>query len=468
LGGQTVSFIINFFSILLAARFLGVEIFGDFANLLAVVIILSKFVDFGMGPILFRELSKGKNENVYSTAISLKLILSLFLLIGMNIFFQISSFPSLEIMLANILFITIFISSRMENFREILATPFKANMNMQIPMMLSVLDATLLLIGVLFIPIFNLGVLYFTTIYVLSNLPGFVFIIVQLNKRLDYKFNFRIKNSKWLLKEAVPLAGFVLLMVLYQQLDTILLKYIKGSFEAGIYAAAARLTLPLNIIPSTFVTVVFPYLVKENEKGSEKQFIIKLVFKTLFFISVVIAVVSSFKILEIVTLIFGKEYSPAALTTLLLFWAQIFLFFNFFSLDLLTIYKKQKWNFFYAAVILIFNFGLDIILIPSYSYNGVGVAKIISALLGTVLLFVILNKIGIKFNFYKFKTSLWILGILFFIYLLSLFPLFIYLPFSIIPLLILSYYLDFFDREETIFIFKFINKEKWLSKLIRN
>ena len=469
LGGQTISFIINFFSILLAARFLGVEIFGDFANLLAAVTILSKFVDFGMGPILFRELSKGKNENVFSNAISLKLILSLLLLIGMNIFFQISSLPPLEIMLANILFITIFISSRMANFREILATPFKANMNMQVPMILNVLDAALLLIGVMLIPIFDLGIVYFTIVYVLANLPGFILIIISLKKRFGYHIKFAFQNSKWLLKESVPLAGFVLLMVFFQQLDIILLKYLRGSFDAGIYAAAARLTLPLNIIPTTFVTLIFPYLVKAKDQNKEKQLIIKLVFKVLFFISTIIAVISSFKISEFVKLIFGEEYSAAAMPALLLFWSQIFLFFNFFSLDLLTVYQKQKWNFLYASLVFIINLGIDIILIPSYSFNGVGIAKLIAAIIGMIFLYIIVNKIGITtFNFNRPNILWWLICVLIMSYVFSLLPLVIYVLFSIVIIFILTYYIKFFNTEELILIFKFINKEKWLPKLIRN
>lgn len=469
LSGQTVFFIINFFSILLAARFLGVENFGDFANLLAIITVLSKLIDFGMGPILFRELAKNqKNENVFSNAISVKLIIAIAVLILMNFFFFLSSFSKLEILLANLLFLTVFISSRMANFREILVTPFKASMRMQLPMILNVMDSVLLLIGVILIPILKQGIIYFTFIYVLSNLPGFVILLIQIKKKFNYHIKLLFENSRWLIKESAPLAGFVLLMVLYQQVDIILLKYMKGSFDAGIFAAAARLTVPLNIIPTTFVTVIFPYIVKKSENSENKSTVIKLIFKSLFFISITIALISSFKINDFTVLIFGEDYSAAVVPALFLFWAQTFLFFNFFSLDLLTAHGKQKWNFIYAFLILVINLLIDIILIPTYGYDGVGFAKIIAAIFGIIFISNVLTRIKIGFNFFQLNTFLWLTGVAVSVYILSLFSLIIYVPFSIIVILTLTYYLNFFNKKELVLILKFLNRENWIHRLIRN
>ena len=197
------------------------------------------------------------------------------------------------------------------------------------------------------------------------------------------------------------------------------------------------------------------------------SFIFELSKPSGFFISIAIALTSSFKINDFTILIFGKGYGAAAIPALLLFWAQTFLFFNFFSLDLLTARNVQKWNLVYAALVLVVNLLVDILLIPLYSYNGVGFAKIVAAIFGTIFLCKILTKINIAFNFYKLNTFLWLVGVSILLYVLSIFSLFIYMTVSIIVVLLLTYYLNFFNNGELILILKFINREKWISKLIK-
>jgi O-antigen/teichoic acid export membrane protein len=63
--GQILNLILSFLSITLAARMLGVNDFGNFGYLLAVVSLISKIMDLGFTPIVFRELSINKNNFGY-------------------------------------------------------------------------------------------------------------------------------------------------------------------------------------------------------------------------------------------------------------------------------------------------------------------------------------------------------------------------------------------------------------------
>ncbi|MCO6473126.1 MAG: oligosaccharide flippase family protein, partial [Melioribacteraceae bacterium] len=55
--GQGLPLVFNFVIFVIAARALGVENFGLFSSAIAIVGILSKFVDLGIEPIVFREFS---------------------------------------------------------------------------------------------------------------------------------------------------------------------------------------------------------------------------------------------------------------------------------------------------------------------------------------------------------------------------------------------------------------------------
>ena len=267
-----------------------------------------------------------------------------------------------------------------------------------------------------------------------------------------------------MIKESVPLAGFVILAVIFQQIDTIIIKYSKTSFDAGIFSAAARLTIPLNIIPATVVTVVFPFIVNEANSQSRKESIIKLLYKLLFLISLIVTIVFSFKIKEITTLIFGRDYIDASLPAMLLFLSQIFLFFNFFSLDLLTAKNLQTKNFIYAVIIVIINISLDIIFIPHYSFTGASIAKLVSSVVGTLFLVFVLHRARIKFNFIQMPLLIFICALIVVFYLIEAMPLYLYLIIGI-PIIAFSIFLfRLFNIEEIKVILAFLNKEEWLKK----
>src|SRR4030042_3535701 len=127
--GQGISLILNIFTFILAARFLGVQGFGEFGNLVAIVGILSKVVDYGLGPIVFRESSKNKNANRYlNSAIVIRLIIFLVTVVLLNFICYIIKLSTQEVVILNILSFSIIISTRMANIRELLATPFKVQL----------------------------------------------------------------------------------------------------------------------------------------------------------------------------------------------------------------------------------------------------------------------------------------------------------------------------------------------------
>ena len=157
LGGQSLSLIFNFLSITLIARYLGVDIFGVFSYILAIVSILSKIVDLGIGPIAFRETSKKENDPVFlNTAISVRVILFIIVLAVFNLAAQLLALTAEEILLADILFFNIIISAKFQNVRDLLDIPFKISLSSYISVIGSTLDNIIFLALVLLMPVLKL------------------------------------------------------------------------------------------------------------------------------------------------------------------------------------------------------------------------------------------------------------------------------------------------------------------------
>ena len=469
LSGQTISLLINFISITLVARYLGVEDFGVFSYTIALVTILSKFIDVGLSPITFRETSKSENKFQFlNTALSIRLILFIIVFIIFNLAARILSFTDTEVILSDILFVNILISAKFQNFRELLDIPFKVSLSSHLSMIAIIMDNSLFLILILLIPYWKIDILFIVIAYVISNIPGFIFLVYELRVKCNFRLRFSLYNWRWLIQESLPLLIYVIIISFFQQMDLLILKNLDSEYATGIYSAALRLTLPLMIIPSAIISTVFPTLVK-NVVDDRKQNITinKFIYKILFFTAFVITSIISMKTKFIIILIFGSSYENAYIPMIYLLITQIFLFYNLFTVNILTAYNKQKKIIKYAAIIMIINLVLDFLLVPVYSFNGAAVAKLIAVSAGTLILTLIVSKEGLNFNFFKIKTLIWILVIPALLYGLNFLSWPLYFISALLVVIFISLKLNYFDDEEILLIFRLINREKWGAKILK-
>jgi O-antigen/teichoic acid export membrane protein len=183
--------------------------------------------------------------------------------------------------------------------------------------------------------------------------------------------------------------------------------------------------------------------------------------------SFLLAVSISFKAEEIIGIIFGSKYLQAYLPMILLLIVQIFLFNNFFTINLLTVYNKQRKTIVYALVIVIVNLIANIILIPLFSYTGAGYAKLISIVAGSFVLFLVIKKIKLNYNFFSLQVLSWIIIIPAVLFALSYLDLLFYIVISLVLIAYLTLKLKYFNNEELLMILKLVDKEKWSEKLLK-
>ncbi len=458
--------LITLVSVTLIARNLGVEQYGLFSSIVALTVLISKFIDIGFAPIVFRESSKQDSTyDLLNTAFSLRIILLLVLFIIFNTVSVITNLNTKELLLSNILFLNIVFSSKFMNFRELLEVLFKVNLNMFNVMLFNSIDSIFLLIFVILMPFVGGGLEYLVIVYVAANIPGFILLIVFLKKKYHYGFNFSFKRGYWLVLESIPLFGTVILTTAFQQLDVLMLRSLDSEYSVGLYSAALRLTVPLGIVPQALITTIFPLIVRGREMGSASTMpATRLVYKILFLFSFAISFIITFKAEHIISLIFGGEYSDAYLPMTILFWSILFTYFNTFTLNLLTVYNKQKYNFFGTLIIVVVQILLVVILTPIYSYSGVAAARVAAGAAGTVFFIFILRGIGIEFNFISIRVIKWLLPLVVGIVVLSLIPFYAYLPLAVILTIVLTIKVKYFSPEEISLLLRAINYDSWKNK----
>lgn len=460
--------LITLVSVTLIARNLGVEQYGLFSSIVALTVLLAKFIDIGFAPIVFRETSKkDATFDMLNTAFTLRTILILGLFVVFNSVSGLTNLSSKEILLSNILFLNIIFSSKYMNFRELLEVLFKVNLNMFNVMLFNSIDSIFLLVFVFLMPYVGGGLEYLVIVYVAANIPGFLLLIIFLSKKYKYRFSFSFKHGYWLIKESIPLFGTVILTTSFQQLDVLLLRSLDSEYSVGLYSAALRLTVPLSIIPQALITTIFPLIVRGREMGSTSTMpATRLVYKILFLFSFAISFIITFKAEQIISLIFGGEYANAYLPMTILFWSILFTYFNTFTLNLLTVYNKQKYNFFGTLLIVVVQIILVVLLTPIYSYSGVAVARVAAGAAGTIFFIFILRGIGIQFNFFSIRVTKWLFPLVIGVVALSFIPFYAYLPLTLILTTVLTLKIKYFSPEEIGLLKRAINYDSWKSKFI--
>ena len=464
--GRGAEMLITLVSVTLIARNLGVEQYGLFSSIVALTVLLSKFIDIGFAPIVFRETSKkDATFDMLNTAFTLRTILILGLFIVFNGVSGLTNLSSKEILLSNILFLNIIFSSKYMNFRELLEVLFKVNLNMFNVMLFNSIDSIFLLVFVFLMPYVGGGIEYLVIVYVAANIPGFLLLIISLSKKYKYRFSFSFKHGYWLIKESIPLFGTVILTTSFQQLDVLLLRSLDSEYSVGLYSAALRLTVPLSIIPQALITTIFPLIVRGREMGSTSTMpATRLVYKILFLFSFAISFIITFKAEHIIRLIFGSEYANAYLPMTILFWSILFTYFNTFTINLLTVYNKQKYNFFATLLIVAVQILLVVILTPIYSYSGVAVARVAAGVAGTLFFIFILRGIGIQFNFFSIRVTKWLFPLVIGVVALSFIPFYAYLPLALVLTVVLTVKVKYFSPDEIGLILRAINYDSWKSK----
>ncbi len=461
---QIFSLFLNMVTFGLVARILSIEDFGTFNYLLAIIGFSAKFIDLGVNPIVLRETAKTNNFSEYlGSVLFIKSLLLFCLLIIMNAYFFFAEINLMEKILLNLFTMNIFFSNKYTNIRELLVIPFKVKLRMEFPMILVLVDNFLLFVFSLFLKPSENVLIYFGMAYVVVNIPSTILLFVALKKK-GFVFNYSNSVLKLLLKMSLPIYGYVLLMVIYSQADTLFLGLINGEKPVALYSTAIRLSSPFMLFASAITVTFFPIIVKKIKEKEDISKIVSSILKMLIIFSSTISLFVFFHSKDIITIVFGEKYIESSVALKYLSISIVFLFVNFFLVDLFTALNKQKLNFKYGILINLISIPLYIIVLPNYSFIGASIIKLSAIFLGSIFfIYRLVNSVKIEINYMNIIGWL-VINIIFF-YLVSGFKFYWLLIPEGIFIVLSTFLLNVFDYNELFKIFSMFNKEKLLSKI---
>lgn len=402
--GQAISFLSNFVSFILIARYLSVSDFATFTILLAIFAVTSKLSEISSLTIALKSFISPYIEGVsLNEQLTVRYLgaLSGFLVSFVYIYF---SFANINIYFcAALLGLIVMFSSRIDSVRNFYEQPFKADAKMHQSVVSSLIENLTLIGGLLLLFSFQTEnkLLSVCFVYGFSGILGFIYLVSKQKKYyplLKIKYP-NAKVLKKIVRYSFPVALWGVLNIMFQQMDLLFLKYMASENMVAEYAVAMRMTVPLLFLIVPIHTVFYPKLLREiAQNGKTQSELISSIFKIYILVPLIIFLPLLFQTEYVVTFIFGSQYALAATPFLILLGNQICVFFIFLGSDILISENRQH----HIAVIIFLMIVVNGLIILGFSdFNlllVVSLAKVIASVIGGIVIVFYLLRLKIKPN----------------------------------------------------------------------
>lgn len=184
--------------------------------------------------------------------------------------------------------------------------------------------------------------------------------------------------TPWLRRRAPWLLLSGIAEVLYLKIDIVMLEWLRGTAETGLYAAAARLSEVWYAVPIVIVASVFPALMAGRENAAQWNRQLQTTLDGLIAIALTIAVVLQLIAPVLVVTLFGPDFAGAAPMLSMHIWAALFVFMRALFSRWLIAEDLLAFSLVTHGVGAVANVLLNLWLIPIYGGIGAAAATVIS------------------------------------------------------------------------------------------
>ena len=370
----------SFLVSIMVARYLGPAQYGLYSYAIALFALFSILGSMGVDALTVRELSKHTNvkQEIMGTSFGLigfghllgLILLWGFLLLSENI--QSEVFWLLLILSINFFFYPFYIINYWFAFRLEFKYPSLALM---ISIFISSIIKIALVIGGANLILFA----YANVIQVILTVTILIFFYKYKSELSLFTWRFSYIKAKELLSQSWMIYVGSFFAVIYLKVDQVMLKWLVGVEEVGIYAVAATLSQAWYFLPIAIVGSFFPKLIKLKENNSthlNKRF--QQIFDLLFIMAFVVAIVITLVAEPLIMMMFGQVYQDAAPILTIHIWTALFIFMRILFTKWIVIENLLMFSMLTHGLGALFNVTLNYWLIPNYGGVGASYATLFS------------------------------------------------------------------------------------------
>lgn len=374
---KVLSTILALVAIGFITRYLGKEGFGNYATVLAFLSFFAAIADLGLYHISTREISRpGANmEHIMSNIFTLRVLSSavVFILAPIIILFFDYS-PEVKKGIVLVAGSLIFSSGY-----QVLNGVFQKNLAMDKVAIGELIGKTIQVAIVILAVKLELGFGWIISSLLFNMLASFLIMFFLVKKFVKIKIGLDFSYWKKFLKESLPIGIGALIVFIYFKMDTILLSIMKSGADVGIYNAAYKVIENIIFFPAMIIGLIMPIMAGTIFANREKfEDVSNKTFKIFVILAVPLILGALFLADEIIMLIGGGQFGESADVLRILIFALAAVFFGVFFNNILIAGNLQKKLMFVWASAAAMNVGLNLWLIPRFSYLASAYISVLS------------------------------------------------------------------------------------------
>ncbi len=403
----------------LYTTYLTTEEYGIFAVLEITSQILVTFMGFRFSTAMLRFTTSEKSEDRRKSIVFISVIVTFFSVIFMNLVLQPFSqdFSNLFFNHSRFrdYFVLLFIWSSFEMFNRVFFD-FLRIRNQSVFFMITVLVKVLviMLLNIYFIVSLNYGVKGIILAQLIGSLLVFLVILPKVLKSV--RFSFDPALFKEMFSYGFPLIFASLSTMLLSMGDRYLLKLFLSYSEVGVYSLGYKIAGVINIfLIQSFQLGFLPIAFKMFDKSGAKRYFSK-VLKYYAFILVIFSLGLSLFSKELIMILSQKESFLVAYTIVPIIALAFSIkgVYYVFSIGLHYV-KKTSLNAVVYAIGLLISIGLNVLLIPHFSYYGAAFVAVCANIFIAIMFYFTSQKhYNVPYEMKKI-TGLFVLGILYYL-----------------------------------------------------
>ena len=378
--GDAVGRALHLVLIVFIARYLGDVGYGKYAFAFAFTSLFVFFSDLGLSVLSIREIARDTSKaGEYLTNVSfIKLILSLIMIALIVLVINLMNYPKDTTLAVYIIGLIVVFTSFTQFFRSL----FRAFERMEYEAITRITENVLVVGVALPVLFFGYGLIELVSAILIAQFFIFLFTLTVLVKKfVRPKLAFDFSLSKQLIKSAIPFGLSAIFITIYFQIDTVMLSVMKGDAVVGWYNAAYQLVLGLMFIPGAFIGSLYPIMSKYfNSSNDSLRITYEKSFKYLLILALPLGIGTTLVADKIILLLYGDVFIHSIIALQILIWAGSLIFLTSLTGHALVSIDKQGINARNMGIGALLNIILNLLLIPTYSYIGAGIATVITEL----------------------------------------------------------------------------------------
>jgi O-antigen/teichoic acid export membrane protein len=351
---------------LLLARGLGTNGFGIWSTLFAVTQIANSFGELGLTQIAVSRAAAAPDREAewVGALLQLRLLLVIPITLGSLIAVLLIA-PTQQDAVAGALIALV----ALVGAPAVLSVVFQLRIRNDISMAIITFNSVFWAVAVVVVSALAGGIVAYAAAFLLSTV-----VTMGVNVGLALRFtHVRLRGVRalWrpLLRVGVGVGIAGIFVTSYVKLDQILVFEFAGSHQAGLYGAAYRLLEQVQFIPISVMTTLFPLIAAAHKAHRRRmESLLQAAGDYLAMASLPILAFTIVAAAPIMALLFGPKFAAAAGALPILAGAFVSIAFGYLVGNMVVVLELQRRFAFFAALGLVVNAALNVVLIPRYGF----------------------------------------------------------------------------------------------------